>query len=297
MKKILSIQPPNYGWLEAKLDKEEIDYLWECIRNKGSECNTTLAGNISSSCDLSDKENWFFDRVLAPLISTYCDTYPYYVGIQSPLGNKFNPDVNHPLVLHRWWVNYQKQGEFNPPHNHRGRFSFIIFMKIPIEYEDQKRDVDFANNSNNDSISSLSFQYNTLLGDLGTFNYKLGKWAEGTLLLFPSSLTHGVFPFYNCDEDRITIAGNITMDTSMSLPDSEVTKDVGIGGKEVGKVTNFDLDSPFIQNKNDVDKTPSNNDDRWWERGNVSNKKNENGFRGDDNEWVSGGDKESGFGL
>ena len=49
--------------------------------------------------------------------------------------------------------------------------------------------------------------------------------------------------------------------------------------------------------KNDVDKTPSNNDDRWWERGNVSNKKNENGFRGDDNEWVSGGDKESGFGL
>ena len=33
--------------------------------------------------------------------------------------------------LNNFWVNYQKQYEFNPLHDHSGIYSFVIFVKIP----------------------------------------------------------------------------------------------------------------------------------------------------------------------
>ena len=33
--------------------------------------------------------------------------------------------------------------------------------------------------------------------------------AEGTMLLFPARLRHGVNPFYECDEKRVSISGNL----------------------------------------------------------------------------------------
>ena len=40
---------------------------------------------------------------------------------------------------------------------------------------------------------------------------------EGTMLFFPSKLSHEVFPFFNCDEDRISISGNIKLNTTKLL--------------------------------------------------------------------------------
>ena len=40
---------------------------------------------------------------------------------------------------------------------------------------------------------------------------------EGTMLFFPAKLQHCVYPFYNCDEDRISISGNIKLNTAKLL--------------------------------------------------------------------------------
>ena len=40
---------------------------------------------------------------------------------------------------------------------------------------------------------------------------------QGMLVFFPSRLNHIVYPFYNCDETRISISGNISSDTSKTL--------------------------------------------------------------------------------
>ena len=42
--------------------------------------------------------------------------------------------------------------------------------------------------------------------------YKLNKGFEGIMLLFPSKLNHSVFPFYNCEEERISVSGNLLLD-------------------------------------------------------------------------------------
>ena len=37
---------------------------------------------------------------------------------------------------------------------------------------------------------------------------------EGTMVFFPAQLRHAVYPFYNCDEERISISGNIALNTA-----------------------------------------------------------------------------------
>jgi len=218
MENISKFDPPNFGWLQVKLSKNEMDFLWESIENKGEVWNSSLAGNIACSNLIDDKDNWFFNNVLRNLMEIYSNEYPQIWSIHNQFAG-----VRHPLTLDTWWVNYQKKGEFNPIHHHTGKFSFVIFMKIPTEYEDQKN-LPHAKGSNSDCISNFEFQYISTLGDMMPFNYRMGKWSEGMLLLFPSQLMHCVYPFYDCDEDRITISGNLTYNTSISLPVEEVEK-------------------------------------------------------------------------
>ena len=52
-----------------------------------------------------------------------------------------------------------------------------------------------------------------MLGSIRPYTYEMSPKVEGTMLFFPSSLKHQVYPFYNCDEDRISISGNVALDT------------------------------------------------------------------------------------
>ena len=108
------------------------------------------------------------------------------------------------------WVNYQKQHEFNPIHDHTGIYSFVIWMKIPTDYRNQ-RENQIANGSNTNVISNFCFNYTTTTGGNAQYVYEMSKRMEGTILLFPSQLQHAVYPFYNCEEDRISISGNIAI--------------------------------------------------------------------------------------
>tara|TARA_B100000965_G_scaffold140551_1_gene117039 strand:+ start:180 stop:893 length:714 start_codon:yes stop_codon:yes gene_type:complete len=201
--------PDNLGWLECELSKDEIDHLWKCVsdsKEKNLECfKKGLAGNISHSYILNDIDGYFFKHTIKPLITLYqtnfCDLTSLNMGLLSEEVEKLEP------VLDRFWVNYQKQHEFNPLHSHGGLYSFIIWLKIPVEFEDQNKD----NITNNPLKSAFQFLYTNIIGIPCRATYELGKGFEGRILFFPSNLQHVVWPFYNCDEDRISISGNILM--------------------------------------------------------------------------------------
>ena len=40
-------------------------------------------------------------------------------------------------------------------------------------------------------------------------SFQLDKSMEGRMLFFPAGLRHTVYPFYNCEEPRISVAGNV----------------------------------------------------------------------------------------
>ena len=197
-----AVYPRTLGWVEKKLNTKEMEYLWRCIDNKKGSAKKDLAGQIKESDYLIDKSGWFFTNTLTPLMSYYDEEF-------GNRGNRFPTTNIHPYYLDKMWVNYQLENEFNPIHDHNGIYSFVIWMKIPTDFKEQNSNV-----TNNQCISAFEFYFLNMLGERDSHRYLLGPSDEGKMLFFPSQLAHCVYPFYNCKEERISISGNIAINTT-----------------------------------------------------------------------------------
>tara|TARA_Y100000817_G_scaffold292159_1_gene264183 strand:+ start:540 stop:1163 length:624 start_codon:yes stop_codon:yes gene_type:complete len=195
-------------WLEIDLPKESIDFLWDTISDTDSHTDARkgLAGNISKSNFMSDKDDWFFKNSLEGWSNTmffkdWSNYYPVHVSKITP-APKFK--------LNGFWVNYQKQYEFNPPHTHSSEYSFVVFMKIPTHWKEQ-HELPMCVNSRTPCAGDFSFLFSDTMhhGVVKSHTIKLSPEYEGKMLFFPSDLTHQVYPFYGTEEERITISGNI----------------------------------------------------------------------------------------
>lgn len=207
--------PQLHGlWIDVRLGDKIMKRLWDHI-NSGKEreetrANSKLAGNISNSWFIEDKDDWFMKNVLKECCEYmyFKDSWYNYYNVH--VAQAVNPPV---FELDEYWVNYQYQTEFNPPHMHSGVFSFVIFMKIPTHWKDQHA-IPISGNSNSPMASDFQFFPPPTQGlphqaRPKEANFALSPSDEGRMLLFPSWLTHQVFPFYNCEEERITVSGNI----------------------------------------------------------------------------------------
>ena len=206
--KAQAIEPTgNLGWIETQLDKAYIDFLWMILKEgkeKGDTHKNKLAGNISNSFSIDDKQNYFFKNVLKHHIKGYADEYGMHPFVSQTNDEKVN------FNLMNFWANYQYKHEFNPSHRHSGVYSFVIWLKIPYHWEEQNKLPHLKDIKEIDKKPGLfEFEYINILGHIKTFSYLLTPDYEGTMLFFPAALKHCVYPFYNTDEPRISISGNI----------------------------------------------------------------------------------------
>ena len=197
---------PNIGVIEGKLPEDTVDGLWKLIeesRKQPEDMKPELAGNISSSIRL-DSSSPLIEDFVKNIIPKYLEetikTFP-----PSRVTMKDGQGWN----LESLWVNFQKKHEFNPPHDHSGVYSFVIWMQIPTSYEEQRKLPMCAESNADGSISNFGFHYTNALGRISQFFYNMDKEAEGYMVMFPSVLKHEVFPFYENDGERISISGNI----------------------------------------------------------------------------------------
>ena len=195
-------------WIDTRLKPEEIQFLWDAINddinpNKESFSHE-LAGNIFRSELIEDKDNWFYETVLKKLSEKmHYDPYTSYYDQFT----KENDEVK--FKLNKFWVNYQRQHEFNPIHNHTSLYSFVVFMKIPTNWEEQHA-LPISANSNSPYASDFAFVW-PKDGQCVAINLPLSSKDEGRMLFFPATLQHMVYPFYGTEEKRITISGNIVL--------------------------------------------------------------------------------------
>jgi hypothetical protein len=206
------IRPVNQPWLQLKLKKDKIDFLKECIniaKQTPVNMNGELAGNIHKSLKLKDKNDWFFKNVLLDLTERlFYENWDNYYKYQI-VGKKLKSYAPPEFGMGKFWVNFQRETEFNPLHDHTGLYSFVIFIKIPTKYEEQ-HSIPFSANSNSASASDFEFVWSrkdteTCL----THRIPLSPEIEGRMLFFKTDLHHQVYPFYGTKEERITISGNI----------------------------------------------------------------------------------------
>ena len=81
-------------------------------------------------------------------------------------------------------------------------------MKIPTHWKEQHA-LPFSANSNCPCASDFQFLLGQGDGRVKTFRIPLNPEDKGRMLFFPAWITHQVLPFYECEEERITISGNI----------------------------------------------------------------------------------------
>ena len=147
----------NEPWIDTRLTEKEMNFLNEAItNNENISLNQELAGNISKSELIEDKDNWFYKKVLKKLTERM-----FYRNWEN--FSKYHIEVEEGVSLpefemDKFWVNYQKQHEFNPPHNHNSGvgFSFVVFMKIPTHWKEQHA-LPFVSHSNSPLASDFVF--------------------------------------------------------------------------------------------------------------------------------------------
>jgi hypothetical protein len=218
---VSEIVPKQYvGWLEAKLSPLVMTKLQSYIKTAKEQGKAQLSQMPEKVLYLEDKDDWFYQTVLTELIRKFTISYPRYeiqqlTNNSIPIG-KQQLDIlttSASYCLESMWVNFQKEGEFNPLHNHTGVWTFVIWIKIPTDYKEQHA-IQINANTGKGRASNFEFHYTQMLGDIVEYSYYLDKTSEGNMLFFPAKMMHCVYPFYNSEEERISLAGNIYYDTA-----------------------------------------------------------------------------------
>ena len=184
--------------------KKEINQLINTNFESAVPYNYTLAGAIEKEYRLTDSVD---------IINEYLQTItPHHWEQWGEIGNKHKMYVLDKSFTHSdLWVNLQQKYEYNPLHLHQGELSFVIWVNIPYDLEDEKR-LPSMRSQTSPNLPSFKFRFPNFMGPggMGTHIIEVDKSYEGKLILFPSYLLHEVSPFYTSDGYRISVSGNIS---------------------------------------------------------------------------------------
>lgn len=204
-------------WYQTtKLPKGIVNYLWEIIQEAkilNIDERSKLVGNISTSLKLKDKENIILSKIFPKLYENNEENIKKLINKTFKAFSIENKDINLKITLPDLWVNFQKKYEFNPIHNHNGMVSFVIWMDIPYNWEDEQN-LEFAKHSNLSNVIGNFVFYHYNGNEITNQVILMSPEINGTMAIFPSSLNHCVYPFYTSDKERITISGNIVFELS-----------------------------------------------------------------------------------
>lgn len=208
---------PNFNnqllYVETKISSSDLKELKDkakiCLENqdKFTNFNSNLAGNIEKEFRLDES----FEEILFPYTSLLSDEFD---NLHSKNLHKKEIEIldrekqSTNRVFTNTWINFQKKHEFNPIHNHFGEYSFVLWIQIPYDVEEELK-LDNCVNSNTELNSLFSFTHLNQYGGIVTTPLKIDKTWEGTMILFQSNLKHEVYPFFTSDDYRISISGNL----------------------------------------------------------------------------------------
>ena len=139
--------------------------------------------------------------------STNCTQYfdEMFSIYNHALNNWTSRQDNIRYILSDLWCNFQKANEFNPPHNHGGTLSFVVYLKVPKEIKEEC--LEHQKTKSSAGPGSISFM-------CGDTDKKLSVTQNsffpevGDCFIFPAFLEHWVYP-YRSDVTRISVSGNI----------------------------------------------------------------------------------------
>ena len=111
----------------------------------------------------------------------------------------------HQPVLDNAWINDMFAGEYNPAHFHTSKnslvgLSSVLFLKTPDTYGEE---IINPKTPSNGHLEFIGGQQHSLAISQIRLSPKVGDF-----FIFPYTLVHGVYPFYDTDQVRRTLSYN-----------------------------------------------------------------------------------------
>ena len=175
-----------------KVETEFVKALLVEAEKSSTSYGSRLAGHIKKEIKLdSNKYIKYFNE----MFTIYNHALSSWMGKEKKIQ----------YIVSDLWCNFQRTNEFNPPHNHGGTLSFVIYLKVPNEIKEEC--LEHQKIKSSAGPGSISF----MCGDTNT---KLSVTQNsffpeiGDCFIFPAFLEHWVYPFRS-DATRVSVSGNI----------------------------------------------------------------------------------------
>ena len=176
------------------LNAEADHILYDDNLSKEHDWSHNLAGNVKKEVAIDQNKIPNFPEFMITMAKAY---YKHTINAEPAEGSK---------VSFRVWVVSQYAGDFNPMHIHDANLSGVAFLKIPLGF-----DKGYEAEDHHPTAGCLEF-LGSMPNHFARHSY-IAKPQVGDFYLFPSWLTHQVYPFRS-EGERRSLAFNIhfTMD-------------------------------------------------------------------------------------
>jgi len=194
--KKINIQMFNWGPCVIRLkiqDNFKKLLLDEGEKNK-LDFTDKLAGILNKETGYSEESKAKIVPLMSEALGVYDQAYQKYTMKAY--------DKKPEYLLTALWINYQKANDFNPPHDHDGKLSFVTYLSIPEELKKENA----AYTGKSCGPGGIQFLYGNGPRDCVTI-YSIFP-EENDMFIFPAWLKHWVAP-YRSDVTRISVSGNV----------------------------------------------------------------------------------------
>ena len=157
--------------------------------SKDRDWSHNLAGNVKKEVMIDVNKIPNIREFLGTMAQAY---YKHTIKSEPAPGSK---------VAFRSWIVSQYAGDFNPMHIHDSNLSGVAFLKIPPGF-----DKEYEREDHHPTAGCLEF-LGSMPNHFANHSY-LVKPEVGDFYLFPSWLTHQVYPF-RCEGERRSFAFNV----------------------------------------------------------------------------------------
>jgi len=195
MNKEISVATLNWGPCVIKLKVEDSfkQLLIDESKNNTEDYRAKLAGILDHETGYNAESK---NKIL-PMLSQYMGVYDQM--FQEFTSKRYEKQPEY--VLSALWINHQKSNEYNPPHDHDGKLSFVIYLQIPEELKKEHE----TYKGKSCGPGGIQFLYGN--GPRDCVTYQTAFPEEGDMYIFPAWLKHWVAPFKS-DCVRISVSGN-----------------------------------------------------------------------------------------
>ena len=193
----------------TKCPDNVVSYLLDAKNKIDEDARSTLAGHIEKELFFKQEHKRFFIEHTKHIFSKYIDI----------LTTEWNPMAKmqfDTMELDKFWINTMKAGEFNPMHTHSGQISFVIFIKVDPEINEEHK----TTICNHSGPGVLEFHYGQYMKNEIGLIHRYEVFPEvGDMFVFPAYLQHMVVPFKSKNAERISCSGNIFLKSDMMVKD------------------------------------------------------------------------------